>query len=218
MTELYPEIIPYAHGMLDTGDGNHVYWETCGNPYGKPAVFLHGGPGSGCTERQRRLFDPAAYRIVLFDQRNCGRSTPHASDPATDLARNTTAHLLSDMELLRRHLGIEQWLLLGGSWGSILALAYAERHPERVSEIVLWGVTTGGTASSIGCSAAAWRPSSRRSGIASATLCLLPTGTVIWWKSTTGCCAIPILRSAGTPRTNGACGSLRRPSGHPCRG
>ncbi|WP_217898662.1 prolyl aminopeptidase [Haloechinothrix alba] len=139
---LYPEIEPYEHGMLDVGDGNHVYWETCGNPRGKPVLVLHGGPGSGCTEGMRRYFDPDAYRIVLFDQRGCGRSTPHASDPATDLSVNTTRHLISDIELLRRHLGIDGWQLFGGSWGATLALVYAERYPRQVSEIVLTGVTT----------------------------------------------------------------------------
>ncbi len=143
MTGLYPEIEPYASGLLDAGRGNLVYWETCGNPRGKPAVILHGGPGSGCTPWHRRLFDPAAYRLALFDQRNCGRSTPHAAEPDTDLASNTTADLIADMERLRRHLGIDRWLVLGGSWGSTLALAYAETYPERVTEMVLFGVTTG---------------------------------------------------------------------------
>jgi len=143
MAGLYPEIEPYDHGLLETGDRNLVYWETCGNPRGKPAVVLHGGPGSGCTPWHRRLFDPSAYRIVLFDQRGCGRSTPHASAPDTDLASNTTAHLLADIERLRRHLDIDRWLVLGGSWGSTLALAYAEGHPERVAEMILFGVTTG---------------------------------------------------------------------------
>jgi proline iminopeptidase len=143
MTDLYPEIAPYESGMLDVGDGNAVYWETCGNPDGKPAVVLHGGPGSGCAEFFRRFFDPDAYRIVLFDQRNCGRSTPHASEPSTVLTSNTTANLVDDIESLREHLGIERWLLLGGSWGSTLALAYAEAHAARVSELILFGVTTG---------------------------------------------------------------------------
>jgi proline iminopeptidase len=138
---LYPPIEPYAHGMLDVGDGNQVYWEACGNPHGKPAVVVHGGPGSGCNPTMRRYFDPVRYRVVLFDQRNCGRSTPHAADPAADMRHNTTAHLIADMELLRGHLGIEHWLLFGGSWGSTLILAYAERHPERVSEIVIPSVT-----------------------------------------------------------------------------
>lgn len=133
---------PYDDGMLDVGEGNLVYWEQCGNPGGKPALVVHGGPGSGCTPGQRGYFDPQRYRTVLFDQRNCGRSLPHASDPATELAHNTTDHLVADMERLRRHLGIERWLLMGGSWGSTLILAYAQRHPERVTEIVINGVTT----------------------------------------------------------------------------
>jgi proline iminopeptidase len=140
---MYPPIEPYDHGMLDVGDANRVYWETCGSPDGKPALVVHGGPGSSCTPGMRRQFDPERYRTVLFDQRGCGRSTPHASDPATDMGVNTTEHLLADMERLREHLGIERWLLWGGSWGSTLALAYAERHPERVTEIVLVSVTTG---------------------------------------------------------------------------
>lgn len=139
----YPEIEPYDHGMLAVGDGNLVYWETCGNPHGQPALVLHGGPGSGCTASMRRYFDPAAYRIVLFDQRNCGRSTPHASDPAVSLEANTTAHLIADIELLREHLGIAQWLIFGWSWGSALGLAYAERHTDRVSAAVLTGVGVG---------------------------------------------------------------------------
>src|SRR4051794_462034 len=113
MAKLHPPIEPYDHGMLDTGDGNRVYWEACGNPAGKVALVVHGGPGSGCTPRARTAFDPARFRIILFDQRGCGRSTPHASDPTTDMTRNTTAHLLGDMEQLREHLGIERWLLHG---------------------------------------------------------------------------------------------------------
>lgn len=142
MAALYPEIEPYESGMLDVGDGNRVYWEVCGNPDGKPAVVVHGGPGSGCRPRARRYFDPRRYRVVLFDQRGCGRSTPHAGDPATDMRHNTTAHLIADMERLREHLGIDRWLLYGGSWGSTLILAYAEQYPGRVSEIVIPAVTT----------------------------------------------------------------------------
>ncbi|MFI6601589.1 prolyl aminopeptidase [Nonomuraea sp. NPDC050536] len=138
---MYPAIEPYDHGHLDVGDGNLVYWEACGNPDGKPALVVHGGPGSGCGPGQRRGFDPERYRIILFDQRNCGRSLPHASDPAVDLSANTTHHLVADMERLREHLGVDRWLLYGGSWGSTLILAYAEAHPERVSEIVITGVT-----------------------------------------------------------------------------
>ena len=128
--------------MLDVGDGNLVYWEVCGNPAGKPAVMLHGGPGSGCVPGWRRYFDPAAYRVVLFDQRGCGRSTPHAGDAAVDLATNTTDHLIADMERLRDRLGIESWVVAGGSWGSTLGLAYGEELPERVSEMVLFSVGT----------------------------------------------------------------------------
>ncbi|MEV7281752.1 prolyl aminopeptidase [Streptomyces sp. NPDC093111] len=133
---------PYAEGLLDVGDGNHVYWSAAGNPEGKPALVVHGGPGSGSSPGSRRLFDPERYRIVQFDQRGCGRSTPHASDPAADLSVNTTAHLVADMERLRIHLGVDRWLLYGGSWGSTLILAYAQAHPERVSEIVIAAVTT----------------------------------------------------------------------------
>ncbi|MCM2578031.1 prolyl aminopeptidase [Streptomyces meridianus] len=142
MPELYPPTEPYETGMLDVGDGNLVYWELCGNPDGKPAVVVHGGPGSGCRATARQWFDPDRYRVVLFDQRGCGRSTPHASDPATGLRHNTTWHLVADMERLREHLGIDRWLLYGYSWGSTLGLAYAEQHPERVSEMVISGVTT----------------------------------------------------------------------------
>src|SRR2546423_8847102 len=127
--------------MLDVDNGNFVYWEACGNPDGKPALVVHGGPGSGLGPGNRRYFDPDRYRVVLFDQRGCGRSTPHASDPAADMTVNTTGHLVADMERLREQLGIERWLLYGGSWASTLILAYAERHPDRVSEIVILGVT-----------------------------------------------------------------------------
>ncbi|PSL54470.1 prolyl aminopeptidase [Saccharothrix carnea] len=139
---MYPEIEPYDQGLLDVGDGYRVYWEVCGNPYGKPVVFLHGGPGGGCSPVHRRLFDPAAYRIVLIDQRGCGRSVPHASDPGADLSANTTWHLVADLEKVREHLGVDRWQVFGGSWGSTLALAYAETHPDRVTEMVLRGVFT----------------------------------------------------------------------------
>jgi proline iminopeptidase len=139
---LYPEIEPYDHGLLDVGDGHRMYWEVCGEPTGKPAVVLHGGPGSGCGAWWRRLFDPAAYRVVLLDQRGCGRSVPHAGAPTTSLVANTTHHLIADIETLRRHLGIEAWLVLGGSWGSTLGLAYGQRHPDRVTEMVLFSVAT----------------------------------------------------------------------------
>ena len=132
---------PYDQGMLDVGDGQSVYWETSGHPLGKPAVALHGGPGSGSSPGRRRLFGPHGYRLVQFDQRGCGRSTPSVADSTTDLTTNTTAHLIDDIERLREHLGIERWLIWGGSWGVTLGLAYAQQHPERVSEMVLTSVT-----------------------------------------------------------------------------
>ncbi|GAA5165106.1 prolyl aminopeptidase [Ornithinimicrobium tianjinense] len=147
MTErrgFYPEIEPYDTLMLPVGDGHEIYVEQCGNPEGKPVVFVHGGPGSGVSPTQRRVFDPERYRIVLFDQRMAGRSTPHAStttDPAV-WSTNTTAHLVADMERIREHLGIERWQVFGGSWGSCLSLAYAEAHPDRVTELVLRGIFT----------------------------------------------------------------------------
>lgn len=141
MPGMFPEIDPYEHGLLDVGDGQLVYWEQCGNPHGKPVVVLHGGPGSGCTPGSRRPYNPDVYRIVLFDQRGGGRSTPLVSDPDTDLTTNTTHHLINDIECLRALLGIERWMVWGGSWGATLALAYAQRHSERVSEIVLVAVT-----------------------------------------------------------------------------
>jgi len=132
---LYPEIEPYDSGFLQVSPLHRMYYEQCGNPGGKPVVFLHGGPGAGCSPKARRFFDPAHYRIVLFDQRGCGRSTPHA-----ELTDNTTWHLVADIERLREHLGIDRWQVFGGSWGSTLALAYAQTHPERASELVLRGI------------------------------------------------------------------------------
>src|SRR5271169_1037449 len=133
--ELYPAIEPYRHGHLRVSDVHEIYYEESGNPAGKPAVFLHGGPGAGSDKRARQFFDPRHYRIVVFDQRGCGRSRPSAS-----LVENTTWHLVADIERLRRHLSIERWLVFGGSWGSTLALAYAETHPDRVTELVLRGI------------------------------------------------------------------------------
>src|SRR5881628_1169303 len=132
---LYPEIEPYDSGMLAVSPLHTLYYEQCGNPRGKPVVFLHGGPGAGCNPKTRRFFDPQHYRIVLFDQRGCGRSTPNA-----ELTDNTTWDLVADIERLREHLGIERWQVFGGSWGSTLALAYAETHPQRVTELVLRGI------------------------------------------------------------------------------
>ncbi|MBI2395108.1 MAG: prolyl aminopeptidase [Deltaproteobacteria bacterium] len=132
---LYPPIEPYRQGRLRVSELHELHWEESGNPQGKPVVFVHGGPGGGTEPRMRRFFDPAAYRIVLFDQRGCGKSTPHA-----DLRENTTWDLVADMERVREHLGIDRWQVFGGSWGSTLALAYAEEHPDRVTELVLRGI------------------------------------------------------------------------------
>jgi proline iminopeptidase len=133
---------PFVDGMLDVGDGHRIYWEAAGNPNGKPAVILHGGPGSGMSERSRRVFDPDRYLIVQFDQRQCGRSTPHAAEPVVDLSANTTAHLIGDIELLRTHLGVDRWLVWGTSWGTTLGLAYAQAHPDSVTEMILASVGT----------------------------------------------------------------------------
>ena len=138
MRTLYPEIEPFDSGHLRVSPVHELYYEQCGNPNGRPVVFLHGGPGAGLVPNYRRFFDPAAYRIILFDQRGAGRSVPHAS-----LEDNTTWHLVADIELLREHFGVEQWLVFGGSWGSTLALAYAETHPERVGGLVLRGIFLG---------------------------------------------------------------------------
>ncbi|HVY81310.1 MAG TPA: prolyl aminopeptidase, partial [Steroidobacteraceae bacterium] len=135
LRSLYPPIEPYNSGYLKVSDLHEIYYEECGNPRGKPAVFLHGGPGGGTDPKMRRFFDPKRYRIVLFDQRGSGKSRPHAS-----LEQNTTWDLVADTERVREHLGIDEWLVFGGSWGSTLALAYAETHPERVTEIVLRGI------------------------------------------------------------------------------
>ena len=132
---------PNETGMLDVGDGQLVYWETSGNPSGKPAIALHGGPGVGSSPGRRRSFDPARYRLVQSDQRGCGRSTPSVADPSVSLEHNTTHHLIADIERLREHLGIKKWLVGGASWGTTLALAYAQRFPERVSELVLVSTT-----------------------------------------------------------------------------
>lgn len=132
---LYPPIEPYRSGMLDTGEGHQIYWELCGNPEGLPVVFLHGGPGAGCSPQHRRLFDPERYNILLFDQRGCGRSLPHA-----ELEANTTWHLVADIERLREMAGFEKLVVFGGSWGSSLALAYSQTHPDRVRGLILRGI------------------------------------------------------------------------------
>lgn len=137
---MYPAIEPYASGLLPVGDGQDIYWETSGNPHGKPAVFLHGGPGGDMGGGYRRQFDPERYLIVGFEQRGCGRSLPLAIHNLDRLKFNTTSALIRDMEALRDHLGIKRWLLYGVSWGTALALAYAQAHPGRVSELILMAV------------------------------------------------------------------------------
>jgi proline iminopeptidase len=132
---------PDRWGLLDVGDNNRVYWETRGRPAGRPVLIVHGGPGGGRSRRAHTMFDHNVFQTVTFDQRGCGDSVPSAADPATDMAHNTTEHLLADMEALRRHLGVDRWLLYGGSWASTLILAYAQRHPRRVDGIILIGVT-----------------------------------------------------------------------------
>jgi proline iminopeptidase len=134
---LHPPVEPFDRQMLDVGDGHSVYMEQSGRPDGLPVIVLHGGPGGGCSPAMRRYFDPAVYRIILFDQRGCGRSRPHASVEA-----NTTWHLVADIELIRRTLGIERWIVFGGSWGATLALIYAQAHPAPVQHLVLRGVFT----------------------------------------------------------------------------
>lgn len=141
MIERFPALEPYSTGMMDVGDGNHVFWEASGNPSGTPILVLHGGPGSGSTPGGRRNWDPSRYLIVQLDQRNCGRSTPSAAELATSLAANTTNHLVSDIEQLRRLLHIDRWVVWGGSWGCTLALVYAETFPERVRALILVSVT-----------------------------------------------------------------------------
>lgn len=140
---MYPPIEPFDSGALEAGDDQSIYWEAVGAANGVPALFLHGGPGSGATVGARRYFDPAAFRAVLFDQRGCGRSRPLADHPDVDLTVNTTRHLVNDIETLRRHLGIDRWLLVAVSWGSALALVYAQAHPDRVRGMVLGAVTSG---------------------------------------------------------------------------
>jgi len=138
---MFPNIEPFEQGMLDVGDSQRIYWECSGNPNGRPVVYLHGGPGSGCSPQARRYFDPAAYRIVLADQRGCGRSRPHV-EKKSDLEVNTTAHLIEDLERLRGRLQIERWIVLGASWGTTLGLAYAQAFPHRVAALVLVCVNT----------------------------------------------------------------------------
>ncbi|WP_205926290.1 MULTISPECIES: prolyl aminopeptidase [unclassified Rhizobium] len=138
---LYPDTIPFDEGLLDVGDGQRIYWMLSGNPEGVPVLILHGGPGSGSSAGTRRYFDPQYYWIIQFDQRGCGRSLPHASEPESDLSANTTWHSIADIEQLRLELGVERWTVFGNSWGCTLALIYAETHPHHVDGLLLVGVT-----------------------------------------------------------------------------
>lgn len=162
----YPVAPVHAQGRLEVGDGHSVYWEARGSPDGKPAVVLHGGPGSGANAGWTEWFDPAMYRVVLFDQRGCGRSTPHAAHTVDALSANTTQHLIGDIESLRMHLGVERWLVMGASWGSVLGLAYAQAHPASVSELVLFSVVAG-TQREVDWATAAWAATPRSRGGAS---------------------------------------------------
>lgn len=143
MRTLFPEIQPNQTYQLDVGDGHSIYIEECGNPDGLPVVYCHGGPGGGCSENHRRYYDPEKYRIILFDQRGCGRSTPNCAQDINALWNNTTAHLVADMEAIRQHLNVERWLVTGGSWGTTLALCYAIRHSAVVTGLILRGVFLG---------------------------------------------------------------------------
>ena len=142
MHDLYPELVPFESGYLPELDGQLIFYEVSGNPEGIPALILHGGPGSGSSKTSRRYFDPGAFKIIQFDQRNCGRSLPHASEAHIDLSHNTLSAMLTDIERLRVHLEIEKWLVLGGSWGATLALAYSQRYPQQVTSLVLNSVAT----------------------------------------------------------------------------
>jgi pimeloyl-ACP methyl ester carboxylesterase len=201
----YPEIEPYEHGLLEVGDGNLVYWEASGNPRGKPALVVHGGPGSGSRPERRRFFDPERYRIIQFDQRGCGQSRPSAADPATDMSVNTTHHLLDDMERLREHLGVDHWLLFGGSWGSTLSLAYAEqirsgsvRSCSSLSRPVGTRRSTGSTT--------AFAASFQRRGNASATAYRLKIAMAICWPHIPGSWETLIPRCGCAPPGTGAPG------------
>ncbi|MFI5606501.1 alpha/beta fold hydrolase [Amycolatopsis sp. NPDC051903] len=201
----FPLTEPSARGLLDVGDGDRIYWETSGNPDGKPVLCVHGGPGGGGKRNSRKGFDPAKFRIVQFDQRGCGESVPSVADPAVGLEHNTTEHLIADVERLREHLGIEKWLLYGGSWGATLILAYAERHPERVSEIVLVATFTSTPARSAG-STAACAGCCRASGRRSARACPKTSATATCSPRTPGCSPHPTARCSCGPRATGAPG------------
>jgi len=192
VTRRYPPIEPYESGVLDVGDGHQLYWECCGNPEGTPALWLHGGPGSGSSAGSRRNFDPASYRVVLFDQRGCGRSRPLATEPGADLSTNTTAHLIEDIERLREHLGITRWVVAGVSWGVTLAIAYAQRHREAVRAMVLAAVTSADRREIDWTLSSLWCPNLN--------------ATATWPPRMRGCSQTPTGRSAMKPRGLGAHG------------
>ncbi|HEX8759514.1 MAG TPA: alpha/beta fold hydrolase [Pseudonocardiaceae bacterium] len=193
--------------MLDVGDGQLMYWEDCGNPDGKPAVVLHGDPGSGCSPGARRLFNPEAYRVVLFDQRGAGRSLPHASDPKTDLSVNITDYLVADIERLREHLGIERWLVHGASWGSTWP-CLRRAAPRGVTEMVIAAVTMT-RRSEIQWLYHGVGRSSPPDGPGSGMVCPLPTVTATSWMPTPGCSATPTPASGSRPRGTGVTGRPR---------
>ena len=212
----YPESTPYAQGWLEVGEGHSIYWEVCGRPDGKPAVVLHGGPGSGADSTWTELFNPAVYRVVLFDQRGCGRSKPTAAGTLDALNANTTRHLIADIESLRTYLAIDRWLVLGASWGSVLALAYAQTHPRSVTELVLFSVVAG-TQREVDWATREWVNSSPKSGSAFRPAFRTASETAISAPPITSCCSTPIRpytsgpRGTGATGTTGKCARLARP-------
>ena len=202
----FPLSDPYEVGMLDVGSGHRLHWEVSGNPDGKPAVVLHGGPGTGLSPGFRRWFDPALYKVVLYDQRNCGQSTPHASEPEVDLSSNTTAALIDDCERIRSHLGIDRWLVWGGSWGTTLGLAYAEAHPERVTEMILVSIVTTTRHEVEWVTRAMGRVFPRGVGRASAPSSPRPIATATCQRPTAACCTTTTQRSVSGRHRRGAPG------------
>jgi pimeloyl-ACP methyl ester carboxylesterase len=210
----FPAIEPYDSGMLDVGDGHQLYWECCGNLAGKPALYLHGGPGSGFSPGQRRFFDPDAYRVVLFDQRGSGRSRPLASTPDADLSANTTAHLIADIEALRQFHGVERWTILGMSWGTTLGLAYAQAHSRRVDALVLALVTTTSRREVEWITHDVGRIFPREWN-GSPKPCPTNCDTCRWPTRTPRCCLTPIPQFAITRRASGALGKMRTSPSRP---
>ncbi len=203
---LYPPVEPYESGLLEVADGQSLYWETVGNPAGIPVLYLHGGPGSGCTVGARRFFDPEVFRAVLFDQRGCGRSLPLASSPDVDLTVNTTAHIVEDIERLRGHLGIERWIVTGLSWGGVsLGLVYAQAFPARV-QAMAWARSPAGRGSKSSGSPVPWAGYFRVNGKSSWRRCRWTSVTETSPRRTRDCLPIRILLCARMPRCSGAVG------------